>query len=75
MPRQKLSEFLDEIGVKQGDERGFVLYEDPNSACRMEVSRRYIESEPWRYLLDKEIAYTMPTTNIYGIYTIAIVLK
>ena len=73
--KQKLRDFLDEIGVHSGDDRGFVLIESLFSSTRMEVSRRYIESEPWKHLLDKNVFGTQGTTNMYGQECLMIILE
>ncbi len=73
--KQTLRDFLDEIGVHSGDDRGFVLLESLWSSNRMEVSRRYIESEPWKYLLDKNVFGTEGTINMWGQECLMIILE
>ena len=73
--KKTLKDYLDSIGVKSGDDRGFVLIDGLFSSTRMEVSRRYIESDPWKYLLNKKIFSVSNTTNMYGYETILIVLE
>lgn len=69
-----LREYLDAIGVYAGDDRGFVLVRGLFGCTRMEVSRRYIESEPYEYLLDHTVLNVSNTTNIYGQETILIIV-
>lgn len=47
-----LKEYLEEIEVKAGDERGFIIIV---GNVEMNVSRRYLESEPMKHYLDKKI--------------------
>lgn len=70
-----LAEYLDSIGVHSGDNRGFILCESLFSRTQMEVSRRYLESEPWKHLLDYKVFSVDNATNIYGQQTICIVLE
>lgn len=73
--KKTLKEYLDSIGVHSGDDRGFVLVDGLFSSTRMEVSRRYLESEPWKYLLDKTIYSIDNTTNMYGYSTLLVILE
>ena len=69
-----LRDYLDDIGVHSGDDRTFILYESLFSQTRMEVSRRYIESEPFKHLLDKTIFGVDRDYTMYGQETIKIIL-
>ena len=73
--KKTLKDYLDSIGVHSGDDREFVLIDGLFSSTRMEVSRRYIETDPWKYLLNKKIFSVSNTTNMYGYETILIVLE
>lgn len=67
-----LRELLDEHGVGFGDDRGFILKEGYWSGTIMSVSRRYIESAPWRYLLDRKVI-AVGTEGLYGEMTLIVV--
>lgn len=73
--KETLRQFLDKNGVKPGDDRGFILYESLFSQTQMEVSRRYIESEPWKYLLDKNIFGTQTGYNMFGQQCLVVILE
>ena len=73
--KETLREFLDSIGVRSGDDRTFILFESLFSQTQMEVSRRYIESEPWEYLLDKNIFGTQAGYNMFGQECLVIILE
>lgn len=75
MKKQTLREYLDSIGVRSGDDRTFILFESLFSQTQMEVSRRYIESEPWKYLLDKNIFGTQAGTTMFGQECLVIILE
>lgn len=65
---ETLKQYLDRIGIGKGDDSGFVLQ---HGSTTMEVSRRYLEAEAWKDLLDKEIIdYEYPYINMYGQKTI-----
>ena len=70
-----LKDYLDKIGVKESDDRIFILFKSLFSTTRMEVSRRYLESEPFKYLLDKTIYCVGTDYDIYGYKTLKIILK
>ena len=73
MENETLRQYLDRIGIKSGDDSGFVLQ---HGGTEMQVSRRYLESEPWRYLLDKPIIdYIYPYVNMYGQKTIKLFVE
>ncbi len=63
--KETLGEYLDRIHIWPGDDSGFIVQELFKNT-EMQVSRRYLECEAWKYLLDKEIVYCEYTTNIWG---------
>ena len=70
MAAETLRQYLDRIESGPGNDSGFVV-EVLGENTEMNVSRRYLESEPWRYILDLEIFdYKYPYYNIYGSQTI-----
>ena len=70
---ETLRQYLDRIGIKSGNDSGFVVQ---NGSTEMQVSRRYLESEPWRDILEKEIVdYEYPYVNMYGQKTIKLFVK
>lgn len=70
-----LRSYLDRINVGPGDDDGFVIY-ILGENNEMHVSRRYLESEPWKHVLDKKIInYVYPYIDIYGEKTIKFILE
>lgn len=53
--KKTLRETLDEMHVGPGDARGFMVQEGLFSKTVMNVSRRYLECEAWKYLLDRKV--------------------
>ena len=47
-----LKEHLDDIGIGKGNDSSFVII---IGNTEMRVSRRYLESEPMKYFLDKKV--------------------
>ena len=73
MTKIKLKDFLDMNNIKSGDNRGFVLMCEFGE---MDVSRRYLECDSWKYLLECYIeSIVSPYYNIYGQQTIKIILE
>ena len=72
---ETLRQYLDRINIKEGDDSGFVVKVFP-SGTTYEVSRRYLESEPMKDILDKTIIdYAYPYYNMYGLSTILFVVE
>lgn len=71
---ETLREFLDRINIGPGDDRGFVVHELFTNT-EMQVSRRYLECEAWKYLLDKKIVDYYEVTNIWGVRTAKFILE
>lgn len=72
---ETLREYLDRIHIGSGDDSGFVVQEIFKST-EMQVSRRYLECETWRYILDCEIVdFIYPFINMYGQKTIKFIVK
>lgn len=71
---ETLREYLDRIHIFSGDDNAFVvqvLFE----GTEMNVSRRYLESEPWKHMLDMIIIdYEFPYVDIYGRETIKFIV-
>ena len=73
---ETLREYLDRINIGPGDDSGFILKEGLFGGTEMQVSRRYLESEPWCYLLDREIIdFYQDVYNIYGQKTVLFVVS
>ena len=70
---ETLREYLDRINVENGSDAGFIVQELYKNT-EMHVSRRYLECEAWKYLLDKKIVDYMTTVDIYGNETIKFIL-
>ena len=70
---ETLREYLDRINVKEGSDAGFIVQE-LYKYTEMHVSRRYLECEAWKHLLDKKIVDYMFTVDIYGNETIKFIL-
>ena len=47
-----LKEYLDDIGIGKGNDSSFVII---IGNTEMRVSRRYLESEPMKYFLNKKV--------------------
>ena len=70
---ETLRQYLDRIHIDSGNDSGFVLQ---HGSTEMLVSRRYLESKPWKHLLDKKITdYQYPYYNIYGQKTIKLFIE
>ncbi len=64
--KETLRDLLDSIGIHSGDDSVFVLVDSLESlwsSTKMEVSRRYIESEQWKHLLDKNVCIVANIMN------------
>ena len=59
----KLREVLDRDGITRGSDKGIKVIQ---GRCEMMVSRRYLECEPWKNLLDTEVIQN----DVKGIYVI-----
>lgn len=71
---ETLKQYLDRINIGPGDDSGFVV-KTLFGNTTMEVSRRYLESEPMKKYLDMEIFdYIYPYINLYGQRTILFIL-
>ena len=71
---ETLKQYLDRINIGPGDDSGFVV-KTLFGNTTMEVSRRYLESEPMKKYLDMEIFdYIYPYINLYGQSTILFIL-
>lgn len=68
---ETLREYLDRIHIFEGNDAGFVVV-DGNT--EMHVSRRYLECEAWKHLLDKKIVDYCETRNIWGVRTAKFIL-
>lgn len=72
---ETLRQYLDRIHIDSGDDSGFVVKVFPGGTT-YEVSRRYLESEPMKYILDKTIIhFEYPYYNLYGQKTILFVVE
>ena len=70
---ETLRDALDNMGIKSGDNRGFIviLYDKNINETEMQVSRRYLECPAWKYILDLYVVDTHLMTDMYGNETIA----
>jgi hypothetical protein len=50
--KETLREYLARNGFDRGSNTGFTLFVGPFAQTQMDVCRRYLESAPFKYLLD-----------------------
>lgn len=75
MANEILKDYLNRINIGPGNDSGFVVQE-LGKGTEMQVSRRYLECEAWKYILDCEIVdYVYPFVNIYGQQTIKFIVQ